>query len=266
MSTPPKVLVIAGSDSGGGAGIQADVKSVMANGAHATTVITAVTAQNSQGVQGIWSLDLVAVRAQFRSVMDDIGADAIKVGMLGTRELVGEVSALLAPYADSVPIVLDPVCASKHGDPLLEQAALASLCSELMPLATVVTPNIPEASLLLGVNADTTIEQSHAATELVRLGAAAALVKGGHATDESAVDILFDGDELRHFSAQRSSTEHTHGTGCTLASAIAARLAAGDLLVEAVAKAKEYISGAIENGYALGRGIGPVDHAWRWRQ
>ena len=265
MRTPPTVLVIAGSDSAGGAGIQADLKSAMANGAHATTVITAVTAQNSLGVQGIWPVDLAGVRAQFRSVMDDIGADVIKVGMLGTLELVREVSSLLIPYAASVPIVVDPVCASKHGDSLLADEALDALRQQVLPLATLVTPNLPEAAVLLGLQADDQLDQSRAATELVGLGAAAALVKGGHAAGDEAVDVLFDGQVFRTYGAKRSQTKHTHGTGCTLASAVAARLAAGDGLADAVAKAKEYISGAIDHGYALGRGIGPVDHAWRWR-
>lgn len=265
MPTPPTVLVIAGSDSAGGAGVQADLKSAMANGAHATTVITAVTAQNSIGVHGIWPVSLDAVRAQFRSVMDDIGADAIKVGMLGTRDLVDAVSKLLTPYADRIPIVVDPVCASKHGDPLLADDALDVLRQRLLPLATVVTPNLPEAALLLEVSAAQRLDQQAAAAGLVELGALWALVKGGHADGSNAIDVLYDGHEVREFVSPRSSSVHTHGTGCTLATAIAAGLAANRDVVSAVAAAKDFISGAIDRGYALGQGIGPVDHAWRWK-
>lgn len=265
MATPAVVLVIAGSDSGAGAGIQADLKSAMANGVHATTVVTAVTAQNSRGVQGIWPMALDAVTAQFRSVMDDIGAQAVKVGMLGTAALVDVVADLLAPYASRVPIVLDPVCASKHGDPLLAEDALGSLRSRMVPLATLVTPNLPEAALLLGGGGGRGATQADAADGLVSMGAQWALVKGGHAEGEQAVDLLTDGRTRHEFSGTRWPTVHTHGTGCTLASAIASHLALGSDVPEAVARAKEYISGAIEHGYPLGGGIGPVDHAWQWR-
>ena len=275
VSHPPVVLVIAGSDSGGGAGIQADIKTVMARGAHALTVITAVTAQNSQGVQGVWPLPVDAVVAQFRSVMDDIGAEAIKIGMLGTAELVSCVQELLEPWHDRIPIVVDPVCASKHGDPLLIDDAIESLAKQIVPLASVLTPNIPEAELLLRALGHDTMTiadahaQSHAAELLVAAGARWALVKGGHAdggqAHEVASDVLSDGVEQRWFSAPRANTVHTHGTGCTLASAVAAGLAHGMDVPQAVSEAKGYITGAIAMGYKLGAGIGPVDHAWQWR-
>ena len=237
MPRPPVVLVIAGSDSGGGAGIQADLKTAMAHGVHATTVITAVTAQNSLGVQGVWPLPSEAVIAQFRSVMDDIGADAVKVGMLGTAELVECVRELLEPLRGQVPIVIDPVCASKHGDPLLAADALSCLARDILPLATVATPNAPEAELLLGnlrgemVTIDSSQAQRAAADSLVAAGVQWALVKGGHCSDPAdagqSTDILSDGSSHLTFSAARTETEHTHGTGCTLASAIASGLAQG---------------------------------------
>ena len=277
VKRPPVVLVIAGSDSGGGAGIQADLKAVMAFGGHALTVITAVTAQNSLGVQGVWPLDGEVVAAQFRSVADDIGADAIKVGMLGTAQMVSCVRDLLQPWHGKVPIVVDPVCASKHGDPLLADDATQALVQEIVPLATLVTPNIPEAQLLLAAlgrddisitSADT---QAAAADALVGAGADWALVKGGHAWEGEefaasvASDVLSNGTDQRWFSAPRSSSLHTHGTGCTLASAIATGLARGEDMPTAVAGAKAYITGAIAGGYELGAGIGPVDHAWQLR-
>ena len=258
----PVVLVIAGSDSGAGAGIQADIKSCMANGAHATTVITAITAQNSMGVQGVWSVAADAVTAQFRSVMDDIGADAIKIGMLGTADMATLVADLIRPWADKIPVVLDPVCASKHGDALLADDALAVLREQVVPLATVVTPNAPEASLLTGIDVDSPETQSRAARMLVSSGARWALVKGGH-IDGDAHDLLTDGQQDVPFSHRRVDTVHTHGTGCTLASAIAAHLAAGADVPDAVTAAKNYVTGAIENSYALGRGIGPLAHDWQ---
>lgn len=276
------MLVIAGSDSGGGAGIQADIKSTMACGAHALTVVTAITAQNSLGVHGVWPLPVDAVAAQFRSVMDDIGAKAVKVGMLGTPELVACVKELLTPLQGSIPIVVDPVCASKHGDSLLTDEATTVLARDIIPLATVLTPNIPEAKLLLralGSSAASVLDadsQAAVADALVKAGAEWALVKGGHALDgvdeppaapehALASDVLSDGSRHQWFTAARSKTIHTHGTGCTLASSIAAGLAQGMDVPYAVSEAKAYITGAIARGYALGSGIGPVDHAWRWR-
>ena len=271
MSHPPVVLVIAGSDSGGGAGIQADLKTVMALGGHAATVITAVTAQNSLGVQGVWPLAEDAVAAQFRSIIDDFTVGAVKIGMLGTAALVEQVRLLLAPIAEEIPVVLDPVCASKHGDPLLQPEAVSALVRDIVPLATVVTPNIPEAALLLaalGDEAALTADddgQRRAAAALTAAGARWALVKGGHRDDDVARDVLSDGTNATWLTHDRVDTVHTHGTGCTLASAIAAGLAGGMTVPVAVAQAKDYISGAVAHGYALGAGIGPVDHAWRWR-
>ncbi|GAA2103171.1 bifunctional hydroxymethylpyrimidine kinase/phosphomethylpyrimidine kinase [Microlunatus panaciterrae] len=257
-----RVLTIAGSDSGGGAGIQADLKTMLAHGVHGMSAITAVTAQNSVGVQGIWSLPTEAVEAQFRSVVDDIGVDAVKTGMLGSREMVECVAGLLAGLDPAIPIVVDPVCASKHGDPLIDEDAVAALRSRLLPVATVVTPNLGEAALLTGTGMET--PPPELAARLLAFGSSWVLVKGGHSVGDP-VDHLTDGVEQHAFAAPRADNRHTHGTGCTLASALACQLALGLDVVSATAAAKDYITGAIAAGFALGSGIGPVDHFWRQR-
>ncbi len=261
---PPRVLTIAGSDSGGGAGIQADLKTMLALGVHGMSVLTAVTAQNSVGVQGYWELPVGAVRAQLASVLEDIGVDAVKTGMLASTALVSTVAAELARL--TVPVVVDPVSVSKHGDPLLAPEALAAVRAELLPVATLVTPNLPETEQLSGVTVEGEADLRRAADALLALGPRAVLVKGGHlGSGADAVDLLWDGDTEHVFRSPRYDNRHTHGTGCTLASAIASRLASGDALPVAVAAAKEYVTGAIAAGFPLGAGIGPVDHGWRWR-
>lgn len=263
MTTPPRVLTIAGSDSGGGAGIQADLKTMLALGVHGMSVIAAVTAQNSLGVQGYWELPPEAVRAQLDSVLSDIGAEAVKTGMLASTVLVETVSEVLAGV--SVPIVVDPVGVSKHGDSLLAADALDAVRTALLPRATVVTPNLWEVEQLTGVKVE---EEGHLrrAAEAVRaLGPRWVLIKGGHLPGEP-VDLLFDGTREYRFAATRHDNRHTHGTGCTLASAIASHLALGADLVQAVGRAKEYVTGAIEHGFPLGAGIGPVDHGWLHRR
>jgi hydroxymethylpyrimidine/phosphomethylpyrimidine kinase len=263
---PPRVLTIAGSDSGGGAGIQADLKTMLALGTHGMSVITAITAQNSVGVQGVWELPAEAVVAQFRSVVDDIGVDAVKTGMLASAALVETVAGLLRPLRDAgVPIVVDPVAVSKHGDALLAPEALDAARSLLIPLATVVTPNLDEAAALTGATYATEADLRPAAEALHAFGPAWVLVKGGH-LDGDAVDLLFDGTTEHRFRAPRHDNRHTHGTGCTLASAIAARLAAGDDPVAAVGAAKAYVTAALSRGFALGAGIGPVDQGWPLRR
>ncbi|HKA68964.1 MAG TPA: bifunctional hydroxymethylpyrimidine kinase/phosphomethylpyrimidine kinase [Actinomycetes bacterium] len=261
---PPRVLTIAGSDSGGGAGIQADLKTMLAFGVHGMTVITAVTAQNSLGVQGYWELPVEAVRAQYRSVVDDIGAQAIKTGMLASAVLVETVAELLAANADPAPpVVVDPVSVSKHGDPLLDPAALQTLVDRLLPLATVVTPNLHEVTALTGVEVTRPDDLPKAARALHALGPRWVLVKGGHLAGE-AVDLLYDGSAEHWLRAPRYDNRHTHGTGCTLASAIASGLARDpDDMVGAVRAAKDYVTGAVAAGFPLGAGIGPVDHGWR---
>ncbi|MFG1999327.1 bifunctional hydroxymethylpyrimidine kinase/phosphomethylpyrimidine kinase [Spirillospora sp. NPDC048911] len=259
---PPLVLTIAGSDSGGGAGIQADLKTMLALGTHGMSVIAAVTAQNSLGVQGYWELPPEAVRAQLDSVLGDIGAQAIKTGMLASTALVETVAERLASV--DVPVIVDPVGVSKHGDSLLAPDAVAAVRSALLPVATVVTPNLYEVEQLTGVKVVDESGLREAAEAVKALGPAWVLVKGGHLPGEPA-DLLFDGTTEHRFTAPRHDNRHTHGTGCTLASGIAAYLALGSDVPTAVARAKEYVTGAIAAGFPLGAGIGPVDHAWRMR-
>ncbi|MFB7631268.1 bifunctional hydroxymethylpyrimidine kinase/phosphomethylpyrimidine kinase [Streptomyces sp. NPDC056149] len=269
METPPRVLTVAGSDSGGGAGIQADLKTMLALGTHGMSVLTAVTAQNSLGVQGAWELPAEAVRAQFRSVVDDIGVQAVKTGMLSSAALVTTVAELLAGL--TAPVVVDPVGISKHGDALLAASALDAVRTKLLPTATVATPNLDEVAQLTGVRVTTADGMRRAADAVLAFGPRWALIKGGHLPADAAdaagtaVDLLTDGVEEHWLRAPRHDNRHTHGTGCTLASALAARLAQGDTVPQAAAAAKEYVSGAIAAGFRLGAGIGPVYHGWRLR-
>jgi hydroxymethylpyrimidine/phosphomethylpyrimidine kinase len=262
VTAPPRALTVAGSDSGGGAGIQADLKTMLALGVHGMSVITAVTAQNSLGVQGAWELPVDAVRAQYRSVVDDIGVQAVKTGMLASAPLVETVAELLA--GTDAPVVVDPVGVSKHGDPLLAESALDSMRTKLLPLATVATPNLDEVAQLTGVRVAAEADLRRAADALLEYGPRWALIKGGHLSG-AAVDLLTDGAEEHWLRAPRHDNRHTHGTGCTLASAVAAGLAKGLEVPQAVRAAKEYVTGAIAAGFALGAGIGPVDHGWRFR-
>ncbi|GLJ92302.1 hydroxymethylpyrimidine/phosphomethylpyrimidine kinase [Streptomyces poonensis] len=259
MTAPPRVLTVAGSDSGGGAGIQADLKTMLALGTHGMSVLTAVTAQNSRGVQGAWELPVEAVRAQYRSVVDDIGVQAVKTGMLASAELVETVAELLA--GTDAPVVVDPVGVSKHGDSLLASSALDSVRTKLLPVATVATPNLDEVAQLTGVRVTSEGELRRAAAAVLEYGPQWALIKGGHLAGD-AVDLLTDGSEEHWLRAPRHDNRHTHGTGCTLASAVACGLAKGQSVPEAVTAAKEYVTGAIAAGFALGGGIGPVDHGW----
>ena len=261
-AAPPRVLTIAGSDSGGGAGIQADLKSMLANGVHGMSVLTAITAQNSLGVQGAWELPEEQVRAQFRSVVDDIGVDAVKTGMLASASMVRVVASLLRTLPPGVPIVVDPVSVSKHGDALLAADAMEAVREEIVPLATVLTPNLTELGPVAGTSGE---DRELAAKLLLDAGADWVLVKGGHDEGPLAIDVLHGPGVRREYSGPRADNRHTHGTGCTLASAIAAYLARGYDVPAAVAAAKDYISGAVAAGFALGGGIGPVDHGWQFR-
>ncbi|MEU4734429.1 MULTISPECIES: bifunctional hydroxymethylpyrimidine kinase/phosphomethylpyrimidine kinase [Streptomyces] len=256
------MLTVAGSDSGGGAGIQADLKTMLALGVHGMSVLTAVTAQNSLGVQGAWELPVEAVRAQYRSVVDDIGVQAVKTGMLASAPLVEAVAELIA--GTGVPAVVDPVGVSKHGDPLLAASALDSVRERLLPAATVATPNLDEVAQLTDVRVEREEDLRRAADAVLAFGPRWALIKGGHLAGE-AVDLLTDGTEEHWYRAPRLDNRHTHGTGCTLASAVAAGLALGLPVPDAVRRAKEYVTGAIAAGFALGAGIGPVDHGWEFR-
>jgi hydroxymethylpyrimidine/phosphomethylpyrimidine kinase len=264
VPVPARVLTIAGSDSGGGAGIQADLKTFLAHGVHGMSAITAVTVQNSIGVQGFYELEPLAVFEQIESVVTDIGVDAAKTGMLASAPVMDAVADACERFA--VPnLVVDPVAVSKHGDLLLRPDALETMRRRILPLATVATPNLGEVEQLTGVRVERRADMLQAARAVRSLGARWALIKGGHLAGPEAVDLLFDGDEEIWLEAPRIDTPHTHGTGCTLSSAIAANLALGLDVVAAVRAAKAYLTGAIAGGFPLGKGIGPTDHAWRLR-
>jgi hydroxymethylpyrimidine/phosphomethylpyrimidine kinase len=257
---PPRVLTIAGSDSGGGAGVQADLKTMLALGVHGMSVVCAITAQNSTGVQGWWEVPAEAVRAQLRSVLSDIGADAVKTGMLGTAGSVHAVADELS--AVTAPVVVDPVAVSAHGDSLLAADTLEVVTTRLLPLAEVVTPNLAEVQALTGVQVESEADMAAAAQAVRALGPRWVLIKGGHLPGEP-VDLLSDGDSTYRFTGPRLPGSNTHGTGCTLASAIASWLARGEDVPGAVERAKEYVTGAIRASFPLGSGTGPVDHGWQ---
>ena len=260
----PIVLTIAGSDSGGGAGIQADLKTITVLGAYGASAITALTAQNTLGVQGIHPVPPEFVAMQIDSVLSDIGADAVKTGMLGSAEVV-EVVADAVSRHDVRQLVVDPVMVAKSGDRLLAAEAVRAVATRLLPLAAIVTPNTEEAAILAGMDRVETPEQARdAARRLVDLGARAALVKGGHMGGETSDDLFFDGETFEVLEAPRRDQRHTHGTGCTLSAAIAAHLAMGGDAPEAVRRAKAFITGAIAAAQPLGGGIGPVNHLWEW--
>jgi hydroxymethylpyrimidine/phosphomethylpyrimidine kinase len=261
-----RVLIIAGSDSGGGAGIQADIKTVTALGGYAATAVTAITVQNTLGVFGVHAIPLDIVREQIRVVMEDIGADALKTGMLGTIETVETVAEAIDAYARSVPLVVDPVMIAKGGHPLLEARAQDTVRSLMLPRAALVTPNAPEAEALTGLSVHDLDGQKRAAEELLALGAKAALVKGGHVAGVMVSDVLATEAGLTVFESPRIETRATHGTGCTLASAIAAKLSQGVPLVEAVRAAREYLMEAIRRAPGFGAGHGPLDHGWTTRE
>lgn len=256
----PRVLTIAGSDSGGGAGIQADLKTIQALGAHGMSAITVVTAQNSRGVQGAWPLPAAAVEAQFRACVDDIGVDAVKTGMLGGPELVRTVASLINTLNELVPVVVDPVAISKHGDTLLTSDARDALLGELLPRTTVLTPNLDEATWLVGTPVTDRAGMRTAARKLLTHGPRWILLKGGHLANDDAADLLTDGTAEHWLVAPRIPNPHTHGTGCTYATAVATLLAQGQSVPTAVAAAKNYVTQAIAHGYPLGEGIGPVAH------
>jgi hydroxymethylpyrimidine/phosphomethylpyrimidine kinase len=260
-----RVLIIAGSDSSGGAGIQADIKAVSAMGGYAATAISAVTVQNTTGVTGIHPIPTDIVDAQARAVLDDIGADVIKTGMLGSAELISSVAELMESAAPTTPLVMDPVMVATSGDRLLDAEAEAVLRDVLLPRATLVTPNIPEAATLTGLEITDLHGQIEAARHLIELGAVAVLVKGGHLRTEMVRDVLVSPRGLEIMERPRLSTRHTHGTGCTLASAIAALLAQGHALPVAAERAGDYLHEAIKRAPGFGAGHGPVDHMWMLR-
>ena len=256
--TFPRVLIIAGSDSSGGAGIQADIKTCAAFGAYAATAITAVTAQNTMGVQQVEVMPAELVRAQIRSVMSDIGADVIKIGMLGSAEII-EVVAQEIEEADAF-VILDPVMVATSGDSLLKEAAVSLLKDKLVPLADLITPNVPEAALLTGLDIKDVDDLTKAGDALLKMNVYAALMKGGHLKGKSVFDVLVSEEGANIMSGPRIHSRHTHGTGCTLASAVAANMALGMPLDEAVMSAREFVYQAIKTAPKLGQGNGPLNH------
>ena len=263
-SLPGRVLIIAGSDSGGGAGIQADIKAVTAMGGYAATAITAITVQNTLGVHGVHPLPLDLIEAQARVVLDDIGADAIKTGMLGSIEVVERVAAILD--TSEAPAVVDPVMIAKGGHPLLPDAAVQAVRTLMVPRAALLTPNAPEAEALTGLGVADLDGQRRAGEALLALGARAVLMKGGHVAGETVIDLLLTPTGETLLEGPRVDTRHTHGTGCTLASACAAGLAKGLPLEAAVAEAWAYVAEAIRRAPGLGQGHGPLDHGWPLRE
>jgi hydroxymethylpyrimidine/phosphomethylpyrimidine kinase len=264
-----KALTIAGSDSGGGAGIQADLKSFSANGVYGMSVLTAITAQNTLGVQGIHPVPNEMIGQQIRSIFEDMGADVIKTGMLHSSGVIQTICDTLRRYSPP-PLVVDPVMVATSGDKLLEDDAVQTMIEVMLPMASLITPNLPEAELILNRKISTPDQAKKAAKDLAQTGARAILLKGGHASEEEVLDLLYlpPNDELVEMHSRRIDTPNTHGTGCTLASAIAAWLAKGLPIREATHKGLEYTHQAIEKGaqYTLGKSHGPVHHFYQtWK-
>ncbi|MBV9012352.1 MAG: bifunctional hydroxymethylpyrimidine kinase/phosphomethylpyrimidine kinase [Pseudonocardiales bacterium] len=266
-AAPPVVLTIAGSDSGGGAGLQADLRTFTTCGVHGCVAVTAVTVQNSLGVTGIVQIPPSTVADQVRAVASDIGVAAVKTGMLASAAIIRAVAGVCDEVGIGargvVPLVVDPVAASMHGDPLLSDDALVVLRSELLPRATLLTPNLDEVALLVGIDVSCPAEQYDAARALHAQGPQWVLVKGGHLDDAQCLDLLYDGREFTAFTGPRLATRHTHGSGDTLAAAITSALARGAAVPTAVGYGKRYVSHAVAHAYPLGAGVGPVSAFWR---
>lgn len=261
---PGRVLIIAGSDSGGGAGLQADIKAVTMLGGHAATAVTAITVQNTLGVHGVHPVPLDLIEAQARAVLDDIGTDAIKAGMLGSTAVVERVAAILD--TSPAPVVVDPVMVAKGGAPLLADDAIQAVRTLMIPRAALLTPNAPEAEALTGIAVHDLDGQRRAGQALLRLGAGAVLMKGGHIAGGTVIDLLLTPTGETLLEGPRIETRHTHGTGCTLASGCAAGIAKGLPLEQAVAEAWAYVAEAIRRAPGLGGGQGPIDHGWPLRR
>jgi hydroxymethylpyrimidine/phosphomethylpyrimidine kinase len=259
---PPTALTIAGSDSGGGAGLQADLKTFLACRVHGMSAVTAVTVQNSLGVSGVYELPPHAVAEQIESVATDIGVDAAKTGMLASAPIMVAIAEAVQRLGIT-PFVVDPVSASQHGDPLLQPDAMDALRNVIIPLATLITPNLNEVRLLTGIQVRERAEMEDAARALHALGPQWVLVKGGHLASGDAVDILYDGTSFTEFAGPRFPTKHTHGSGDTLAASITAALAVGLDLPSAVEAGKRFIAESVRGSFPLGSGLGPVGHFWR---
>ena len=255
---PPVVMTIAGSDSGGGAGIQADLKTFSALGVYGASTLTAITAQNTVGVTAVHEIPTDVIAAQIDAVITDIGADAVKTGMLSSPEIVATVADAVRRH-NIANLVVDPVMVAKSGDRLLRAEAIATICQRLIPLAAVVTPNLPEAEDLTGLTIATDADAQLAAEAIIAMGAKSVVVKGGH-RDGPPTDILYDGQQFVEFTTERIPSTNTHGTGCTFASAVAAGLAHGLDVPAAVQQAKDYVTAAIRAAYPIGQGHGPLHH------
>ena len=255
-------LTIAGSDSGGGAGIQADLKTFAAHGLYGTSAITAITAQNTLGVTSWQALPADLVTAQIEAVAGDIGADAVKTGMLANAAIVEAVAAAIESLQLPL-VVVDPVMIAKGGDRLLEEEAVAALLAELLPRAHVVTPNVPEAEVLAGMSIESLADMREAGRRILARGPRVVLIKGGHLGGAESIDVACTASETFEIRGPRIDTRHTHGTGCTLSSAIAANLARGLSDRESIERAREYLEGAIRHAPGIGRGYGPLNHFWR---
>jgi hydroxymethylpyrimidine/phosphomethylpyrimidine kinase len=262
----PRILTIAGSDSGGGAGIQADIKTITALGGYAETVITAITAQNTLGVAGIHEIPAEMVIQQIETVVSDLGVDVIKTGMLSSRTIIEAVIETLSNFQLPVPVVIDPVMVATSGARLLSPDAESLMAQSLFPMATLITPNILEAEALLDTRISNIDDMKLAASKLLGCGCSAVLLKGGHLGGETVHDILLADDEYQIFTSPRLNTEQTHGTGCTLASAIATELGKGARLLHAVENARNYVHEAISHAPGFGNGNGPLNHAYRLLQ
>jgi hydroxymethylpyrimidine/phosphomethylpyrimidine kinase len=260
-----RALTIAGSDSGGGAGIQADLKTFQELDVFGMTAITAITAQNTLGVQGVYPLSLEALKLQIDSVAEDLSPHAVKTGMLFNADMIRLVSQQVIHYGWEN-LIVDPVMVAKGGQSLLQAEAVEALITHLIPLAKVITPNIPEAEVLTGIEIRTLEDRKDAAMRLYELGAKFVMVKGGHdSTSDTVVDLLFDGQSFHYFEGQRKDTKHTHGTGCTFAAAITAEISKGKSVTNAVQTAKAFIQAAIENQLGIGSGHGPTNH-WAYNK
>jgi hydroxymethylpyrimidine/phosphomethylpyrimidine kinase len=257
----PRVLTIAGSDSGGGAGIQADIKTFTALKVFGMSVITSITAQNTTGVSGIQDLPTKMIAQQFEAVAKDIGVDAAKTGMLSNEKIINVVARKIKQFRINQ-LVVDPVMRAKSGDALLRPAAQKALIKKIIPLALVVTPNIPEAEALTGREINSTEDMKQAALQIAAQGPRYVLIKGGHSNDGRSMDLLYDRTKFHFFVGKRYNTKNTHGTGCTLSAAIAAYLALGNEVPSAVRLAKNFVTGAISQSFALGKGHGPLNHFW----
>lgn len=263
--TLSRALTIAGSDSGGGAGIQADLKTFQELGVFGMTAITAVTAQNTLGVQGVYPVTLEALKTQIESIATDLNPDAIKTGMLFNAEMITLVSQKIKEY-NWENLIVDPVMVAKGGQSLLLEEAVEALINSLLPLAKVITPNIPEAEVLTGMEIVTLDHKKAAAKKLHQLGAQHVIIKGGHdSTGDSVIDLLYDGQYFEEFTGPRKETKHTHGTGCTYAAAITAEISKGRSVSEAVTTAKAFIQAAIEDQLGIGNGHGPTNH-WAYNK